>query len=65
MDKVIEMVSDKAGISKDQAKTAVDIVVNFLKDKLPEGMSGQVDSLLKGGGDLGGIKDKLGGMFGK
>ncbi len=58
------------GISEVQAKTAVENIATFLKDKLPGGLGTQVESLLKGGagsaGDLaGGLKDKIGGMFGK
>lgn len=70
MENVIKMVTEKAGISEAQAKTAVDTVVNFLKDKMPAGIGSQVESFVKGGagsaGDVvGGMKDKLGGMFGK
>ncbi len=55
------MVSEKTGISADQAKGAVDTVLGFLKDKIP-GIGGQLDGLLSG--DLGCLadmaKDKLG-----
>ena len=66
---IIKMVTEKAGISEDQAKKAVDTVVSFIKDKMPEGLGSQVESLLKGGessvGDMAsGLKDKIGGMFG-
>jgi uncharacterized protein (DUF2267 family) len=66
MDELIKMVSDKAGISTDQAKTAVSVVMDYLKDKLPEPMAGQVEGVLKG--DTSGLADLaggLGGMFGK
>ena len=33
MDEVIKMVADKTGISADQAKSAVETVMGFLKDK--------------------------------
>jgi hypothetical protein len=73
MEQLINMVKEKAGISEAQAKQAVETVVNFVKDKLPAGMQGQVDSFLAGKagsgsssmGDMaGGLKDKMGGMFG-
>lgn len=55
------MVSEKTGISEDQAKGAVDTVMGYLKDKFPA-MGGQLDSIMSG--NLGGIadaaKDKLG-----
>ncbi len=69
MEQLIKLVTEKTGISQEQAKTAVDTVIGFIKDKLPAGMQGQVDSLLSGNSSLGdmagGMKDKLGGMFGK
>ncbi|WP_026898988.1 hypothetical protein [Daejeonella oryzae] len=68
MDQLIKMVSEKTGISESQATTAVQTVVSFLKDKMPAGMGSQLDSLIKGdsAADLtGGLKDKIGGMFGK
>lgn len=70
MNDLVKMVSEKAGISDTQAKVAVDYVVNYLKDKMPADVGGQVDTLMKGGAgsasDLaGGLADKVGGMFGK
>ncbi|UJH89809.1 DUF2267 domain-containing protein [Antarcticibacterium sp. 1MA-6-2] len=74
MDKVVKMVAERAGISESQARTAVNTVASFLKDRLPAGIAGQVDNYLKddgaggsagAGGDLGGMAGKIGGMFGK
>lgn len=70
MEQIIKMITEKTGISTEQATTAVNVVTDFLKDKLPAGMGNQLDGLLKGDtsslGDLAGeLKDKLGGMFGK
>jgi len=71
MEQIIKLVSEKAGISETQAKVAVAAVASFLKDKMPGGIGTQVESFIKGGasgaaGDLaGGLKDKIGGMFGK
>ena len=70
MDDLIKLVAEKTGISTEQATIAVETVAGFIKTKLPAGMQGTVDSMLKGGGAgdsgdmLGGIKDKMGGMFG-
>lgn len=67
MDELIKMVADKTGISADQAKSAVETVMGFLKDTLPAGISEQVEGLMSGkdvaGGIAGmaqGVKDKLG-----
>ncbi|MCC6865861.1 MAG: DUF2267 domain-containing protein [Ignavibacteria bacterium] len=61
MEQLINLVTEKTGISQDQAKGAVDTVMGFLKDKIP-GIGGQLDGLLKG--DVGSLadmaKDKLG-----
>ena len=45
-DELIGMVAQKAGISQDQAKKAVDTVWDFLDDKLPEPLAGQIDKVL-------------------
>lgn len=69
MQDLIKMVADKTGISEPQAKTAVNMVVSYLKNKMPD-VGGQMDSLMKGKSgsveDLAdGLKDKVGNMFGK
>ncbi len=64
MDELIKLVSEKANISEEQAKTAVDTVIGFLKQKLPAPLAGQLDNVLASGAAsnaLGG----LGGLFGK
>ena len=71
MEDLIKLVADKTGISTAQATMAVETVAGFIKTKLPAGMQGTVDSMLQGGGTgdagdlLGGLKDKMGGLFGK
>lgn len=70
MDQLVKLVSQKTGINESQAKMAVDTVMSFMKDKLPDGMASQVISMLQDGSDTGnddiasGLKDKLGGIFG-
>lgn len=69
MEKIVKLVSEKAGISEEQAQTAVITVASFLKDRMPESLAGQVDKYLSGEeGDKGNLGDTLGsvgGMFGK
>jgi uncharacterized protein (DUF2267 family) len=67
MDELIKQVAQKVGISEDQAQQAVEMVLGFLKDKLPAPVASQVESVLKGGGtpDLGDLGEKLGGLLGK
>ena len=68
MEQLIATVAEKAGIDKEQAKSAIDAVMGFLKQKLPASMAGQLDQLTHGegeGGTLGAITKGLGGLFGK
>jgi len=77
MDEIIRQVTERAGISEAQARTAVETVVGFLKTRLPAPIAGHLDSFTGGGsageagGAAGGLGDKagdvlggLGGMFG-
>ena len=67
MEELIKMVTQKVGISESQAKSAVETVVSFLKDKMPGGIGSQVESFVKGSGAanvVNGIKDKAGGLLG-
>ena len=76
MDELIKLVSEKANISAEQAKQAVESVLAFIKDKLPSPIGEQVTNLLSGaggllgqaGGSLGDVAgqagDVLGGLFG-
>ncbi len=63
MNELIQQVAGKAGISPEQAKQAVETVTAFIKSKAPA-LGGQLDALMQGGNPLGGIGDKLGGLFG-
>jgi hypothetical protein len=67
MDELIKLVSQKTGISEEVSKQAVEIVIGYLKDNLPEPIAGQIDGLLSGAGlaDLGGLAQGLGGILGK
>ncbi|MHB0857864.1 MAG: DUF2267 domain-containing protein [Anaerolineae bacterium] len=66
MDELIRMVSEKAGIGQDQARTAVSTVVGFLKDKLPAPIAGQIDAVIGGGkGKSEEAVDKVRGMMGR
>ena len=60
MDELVKMVADKVGISEAQAKQAVETVMEFLKDKLPEPIAGQLDAVLEG--DVSGLGDLAGGL---
>jgi hypothetical protein len=68
MEELIQKISEKTGISVDQAKGAVESVIDHLKEKLPMGLGDKVESFIQGGstateGFLSGIKDKLSHLF--
>lgn len=48
MDELISTISQKVGISKDQAKQAAEVVIHFLEQKLPAPIGSQVRSTLTG-----------------
>jgi hypothetical protein len=71
MDQLVNEISTRTGITQDQARQAVQMAVDFVKQKLPPALASQVDGFLGGtnSGDmaqqaqqaLGGLGD----MFGK
>ncbi len=64
MDELIKLVSQKTGLPPGKAKVAVDTVVNFLKQKLPPGIAGQLDAILAGKGLPDDLTKGLGGLLG-
>ena len=68
MDELIKRITEKTGISEDQARSAITTVSGFLKEKLPAPIAGQVDNVLGGAGGvtdkLGDAAAKVGGIFG-
>ena len=67
MQELINQVAQRTGIPAEKAQTAVDTVVGYLKQRLPDQMSSQLDNIVAGkeGGGLGDAARNLGGMFGK
>ncbi len=64
MEELINTISEKTGITVDQAKGAVETVISHLKDKLPAGLGDKIESFIQGGssetGDLmSGLKEKI------
>ncbi len=71
MNELIQQITQRTGISESQAQQAVQIVGNFLKQRLPGPAAQQVDNFISGQGGQGGIGgtmgqagQTLGGMFG-
>jgi uncharacterized protein (DUF2267 family) len=74
MEKLIQSIVEKTGISPENAQTAITTVLESLKNKLPTGIGDKITSLVHdkdGDGDvdftdiIGSVKDSLGGLFGK
>jgi len=69
MDDLIAAITERTGLPADKARGAAEAAVQFLKDKLPDPIAGQIDGFLSGRADtiadaLGDTTDKLKGMFG-
>ncbi len=68
MNDLIKLVAEKANIPEATAKVAVETVVKFLKEKLPDPLADQLDSILSGKinpNQLGDLAKGLGGLLGK
>ena len=64
MEELTKLVAQKTGLSDEMAKVAVDTVINYLKDRLPEPTASQLDTILEGG-DAADMMGGLGGLLGK
>lgn len=68
MDELIKMVAEKAGVSPEQARSAVNTVFEFVKGKMPM-LGDQLKAMIAGDGEggspLGNVMGKLGGLLGK
>jgi hypothetical protein len=66
MEELIGRVAEKAGISDEQARAAVNTVAEYLKEKVPAPYSSYIDNFMAGGsGSSGGFMSGGGGMAGK
>jgi len=72
MDELVNQVMQRTGISEDQARQAVQVVLGFVKNRLPGPAASQVDSFMgsqgskgtSGGMNVGDMGNPIGGMFG-
>ena len=64
MDELVTLVQEKTGLSEDKARQAVNVVVDFLKDRLPGPIANQVDAALKNEAMMDQAADALGGLLG-
>ncbi len=52
MDELVKLVVQKTGIPEAAAKQAVEVVLGFLKEKLPAPIAGQIEAAVTGPGKL-------------
>jgi hypothetical protein len=64
MQELIKLVSKKTGLSEELSKVAVDVVLDYLKKKLPAPVAVQVEAVLNGEGNLGAAANVIGGLLG-
>ncbi len=68
MQDLINKLTEKAGLNAEQASSAVETVMEFVKGKLPEGLADKVDDMFGGAEgekvEFGGIMDSIAGLFG-
>jgi hypothetical protein len=66
---LVALVTQRTGISEDQARRAVETVAGYLREKLPGPVAAQLDSVLRGDGGStqagADVASRLGGMMGK
>ena len=71
MDELIKMVVGKTGLPDDKAKLAIEVIVGFLKQRLPGSVGEQLTAALSGAAPGGltekvkGIAESVGGVFTK
>jgi len=49
MEDLINAIVQKTGLSRDKAQDAAQTTINWLKDRLPPAVAGQIDSIVIGG----------------
>lgn len=57
MQKLVDIVVAKTGLSQEQAQVAVQAVLDHIKAKLPPAFASHVDALIEGGG--GGVEGEI------
>ncbi len=68
MNELVQLVSQKTGISQDKAQQAVEVIINHLKSRLPGPIASHLDQFTQGGSSSNiesEAASKLGSMFGE
>lgn len=65
MNELVDLVVKKTGIPAATAEKVINIVVDFLKKKLPAPLASQIDGVLSNSGNIKKAQDILGGLGSK
>lgn len=65
MDELVKQITQKFNVPEDTVRSIVQMVVNYLKEKLPGPIGSQVEAFLSTGELPKEAKSLLGGLFGK
>jgi hypothetical protein len=65
MNELVNLIVKKTGIPAATAQTIVNMVIEFLKKKLPAPIAGQIDGLLKNEAGIQQAENMLGNLAGK
>ena len=60
MDELVKLVSEKTGLNKEMSTMTINLVLDYIKKKLPKPVAAQVDMVLGAGS----ATDAIGGLFG-
>ena len=63
MEELVSLVVKKTGLPKETARNVVNIVLEFLKKKLPPAVGATIDGFLSGKGQASAAADLLGGFL--
>ena len=65
MNELVNLIVKKTGIPQATAQTVVNLVVDYLKKKLPGPIGSQIDGLLSNDANVQQAENIVGGLFGK
>jgi len=65
MNELVSLIVKKTGIPQATAQTIVNLVVDFLKKKLPAAIGPEIDALLSNDANVQQAENIVGGLFGK
>ena len=65
MNEIVHLVAQKTGLSEEKAQQAIEVVINYLKDKLPGPLASQLNNFTGAAEDTNQSGGVLGSIFGE